>query len=247
MTPCPTCSSRTEVYEYGQVLGRHRVTYMRCSRCRMIFLPDPHWLPEAYGNAISHGDIGLLRRCRRHSDLATAFILSERLRSGSYLDWAGGYGTLTQMMRDRGFDYWHHDPYAEAIFAREFLDDGRAHYDMISAFEVLEHLAQPAAQLEAVTARTDLFLFSTRLLPKPAPPVGEWWYFDPSSGQHISFHTEASLRHLATDLGFRLTTNGVNWHVFHREPLQLSTRVLFSATLPRARAALQRTRRRLQR
>jgi hypothetical protein len=206
----------------------------------MVFLPEPHWLDAAYTSAISHGDVGLLRRSRILSNLASAVIRSEGVGGGSFLDWAGGYGTLTRMMRDRGYDYWHYDEYAEPVFAREFVDDGRPRYDMITAFEVVEHLTEPAAQLREITSRADLFLFSTRLLPEPPPRAGEWWYYDPDSGQHIAFHTTASLARLGRDLGFQLTTNATNWHLFHRRPLHATTRAILSPALPRTHQFVMR-------
>lgn len=232
--PCPTCGQPAIVHDTGTLMGEHMVTYHRCVACGMIFLPEPHWLDSAYSSAISHGDVGLLRRSRILSNLTAAVIRSEGLRSGSFLDWAGGYGTLTQMMRDRGYDYRHHDEYADPVFARDYLDDGRPRYDLISAFEVVEHLTAPVDQLRAIAGRTDLFLFSTRLLPEPAPRADEWWYFDPASGQHVSFHTVASLSRVGRELGFALTTNGTSWHLFHRAPVRATTRALLSPAVPRA-------------
>lgn len=235
---CPACDTAMAVFDHGEVMNRYSVDYYRCGACGLVALPSPTWLDEAYESAISDHDTGLLRRCRLLSTATSAVIRAEGLGKGRFLDWAGGYGTLTQMMRDKGFDYWHHDEYAKPIFAREFIDDGGSCYDLISAYEVVEHLADPRRELSAISKRTDRLLFTTELLPEPAPKVGQWWYYLPETGQHITFHTLDSLRLVGESLGYELTSNGRNLHMFHRVPVRAATRMLLSrrAALTRAKA-----------
>jgi len=236
--PCPVCAADTAPFDAAVVLNTHEVQYHRCLGCALVFIADVPWLEEAYESAIHDADVGLLRRARRYSALASAVIRSEGLRGGRFLDWAGGYGVLTQVMRDRGFDYWQHDDYATPVFARGFQDEGVGRYDLISAFEVVEHLADPVESLAPIAARTDHFFFTTELLPDPPPRISDWWYYMPEVGQHITFHTEESLRELGRRLGFELTSNGRNWHLFHRRAVRPRTRVILSARLNRtARAA----------
>lgn len=236
---CPVCSGSVAFFAEGVVLRHHVVMYLRCRRCGLIFLPRPHWLEEAYASPIARSDTGLLRRCRTLSHLTSGVIRSERLKHGRFLDWAGGYGTLTQLMRDRGYDYWHHDDYTSAIFARDFIDDASGRYDLVTAFEVVEHLADPAHELADISRRTDLLLFSTMLLPEPPPIIGEWWYYGADAGQHVTFHTLESLQVLGARLGFRLTSNGRNWHLFHRQPVRRLTKLVLSPKTPRFAEAVR--------
>lgn len=236
---CPVCTGPVESFAEGVVLRRHAVEYLRCQRCGLIFLPRPHWLEEAYASPIARADTGLLRRCRKLSHLTTAVIRSEGLRQGTFLDWAGGYGTLTQLMRDRGYDYWHHDDYTSAIFARDFVDDASGQYDLVTAFEVVEHLADPVHELAAISRRTDLLLCSTLLLPEPPPLIDEWWYYGVEAGQHVTFHTLESLQVLATRLDYRLASNGRDWHLFHRQPIRCLTRLVLSPKTPQVAEALR--------
>lgn len=232
---CPVCDRAMTVFDQATLLDKYSADYYRCDGCGLVALPSPTWLDEAYASAISGHDTGLLRRCRMLSTVTSAVIHAQGLRAGRFLDWAGGYGTLTQLMRDKHFDYWHHDDYAEPIFARDFQDDGSSSYDLITAYEVVEHLTDPRQDLAAISKRTDLLLFTTELLPEPAPRVADWWYYLPETGQHVTFHTPESLRSLGTSLGFDLTSNGRNLHMFHRRPLRAPTRMLLSRQLAATR------------
>jgi hypothetical protein len=229
VTPaCPVCDAEMEQFDTAVVLGRYDVTYHHCPSCGLVATRETPWLQEAYSSAIHDADAGLLRRAHRYQRLAAAVIRSEGLRRGRFLDWAGGYGVFTQLMRDRGYDTWQHDDFAEPVFARGFRDPGDGRYDLITAFEVFEHLADPRRQLDPLAGRSDRLLFTTETLPAGPPKVADWWYYMPGVGQHITFHTVASLRKLGEHLGFSLTSNGTNWHLFHRGSLDLRTRALLS-------------------
>jgi hypothetical protein len=231
---CPVCDTEMSAFDTARVLGMYNVTYHRCGRCGLVAARETPWLEAAYESAIHDADVGLLRRARRSSALTSAILRFEGLRDGSFLDWAAGYGIFVEEMRERGFDFWQHDDYAKAVMAREFKDDGRDRYDLITAFEVVEHLAEPRTELAPIASRTDRLLVSTCLLPEPAPKVADWWYYMPEVGQHVTFHTVTSLRLLATELGFQLTSNGINWHLLHRGPIDVRTRVLLSSRVNHA-------------
>lgn len=227
---CRACSTITEAFAKATVLGHVEATYQRCPTCGMVIAVDPHWLDEAYSDAIAKLDIGLLDRCVILSNITAMVIKSQRVSRGRFADWAGGYGTLTRLLRDRGYDFVHSDPMAVNVFAEghEVPDLSGARYDLITAFEVLEHLSNPIAELAPAAAATDLLLTTTHLLPDPPPKPEQWWYYTLESGQHITFYTQPALDEIAEQLGFDGVVGGSFVHLFYRGRLSAATKALVS-------------------
>lgn len=247
---CQVCDGIRAHYETVKVLSRYDARFMRCNDCGLIAAQEPTWLDAAYSSAITRLDLGLLWRASFLGEVIQALARLEKLADGKFLDWAGGYGVLTRMMRDRGLNYSHHDPLCENLFAVGFEADTSATFDLISAIEVLEHLADPVAELQTIAAATDRLLITTELLPDPPPKLTEWWYTTPETGQHITFFTPKALGELAARLGYRAYIGNSFVHLFARVPVSRRTRTLLcrpnrarqlsrAATRHRSRTLLQ--------
>lgn len=205
------------------VLCRYTAAFDLCPDCEFLQARDPVWLAEAYSSPISRLDTGLVGR-----NLAVASRLANVLEfglqeqgAGHYLDYGGGYGLLTRLMRDRGFDFHWADRYAENLFAKGFeyqpaIGPCRA----VTAIEVLEHSTKPVELVsEAMrTGDSNVLLASTELFDAPPPDPGAWWYYAFETGQHISFFTKNTLAALARRLGLKVA--GLDgFHVFYRGEL----------------------------
>lgn len=190
----------------AKVLCRHDVAYFRCESCGFIFTEKPHWLNEAYSSAITQIDIGPVSRCVTFSHFVRSLVFGALDRTGQFLDFGGGYGLFVRRMRDLGVNFKLYDAHCENIFAKGHEVDiaSPSNFELLTAFEVVEHLENPLETFETFKRLSKNILFSTCIVPEPAPTIGNWWYYAPEHGQHICFYTRRSLQVIATRLGLNL-------------------------------------------
>jgi Methyltransferase domain len=202
-------------------MAKHTASYRRCVSCGFLFAEEPHWLQEAYSDAITSTDMGTVSRADRNSLMTKATIDLFYRSSKTYLDYGAGYGMFVRRMRDLGYDFHAYDLHCQNMFAEQVALvslDGK-HYDLSTAFEVFEHLEDPLSVIKLLFAVADHLLITTEILPEPVPSLDAWWYFAPEHGQHISFYTLKSLRIMAKAGSRFFYTNGCNIHLFSRKPL----------------------------
>ncbi|MBO6179310.1 MAG: class I SAM-dependent methyltransferase [Selenomonadaceae bacterium] len=140
-----------------------------------------------------------------------------------FLDFAGGYGLLVRMMRDRGYDFYWYDKYAKDIFNPAFVDISsvESHYDAMTAYEVFEHLVNPFEELKIACNNTETLIFSTVIVPEGIEKVSDWWYFSPETGQHITFYTHKALAILGEKFKMGCVSLG-NLHIYTRKQIDLN-------------------------
>lgn len=218
-TRCRVCTSISHFFGCGLVLGKYEVRYYRCSDCNLVQTEQPYWLAEAYQEAIANSDVGILAR-NSHFVMNTACLINAYFEPDcSFLDFGGGYGLFVRMMRDQGFDFRWTDRYCRNIFAQGWEGSTSDCYELITAFEVLEHLLDPIEEMQKLMKMSESVLCSTSLMPLDSPPPGMWWYYALHEGQHITLYTRASLNVMAERLGVYCYSNGVNLHLFTKKKL----------------------------
>lgn len=224
---CPVCRATQSLSFSHRVLGKHEAAYFYCSDCGFLNTEPPHWLDEAYEEAIIEKDTGLVAR-----NLANAKFLAWALPilgkgSGKLLDVAGGYGLLARLLRDRGFECFTTDKYCHNLFAKGFEPSEDFAADALFAFEVMEHIPEPLEFLEEVfnKFRCKTFIFSTQTF-SDTPPPPDWWYYVFDCGQHISFYQPRTLKYMASKLGCRHYLLEPGLHLFTNEILSLKQRIL---------------------
>lgn len=202
---CKICGSETEHVFSKQVLGKYNADYMLCRSCGFLGVDQPFWLEEAYESPITAADTGLLSRNIELSRKIAVLIFTLFSRNGAYLDYAGGYGVFTRLMRDAGFNFFHMDLYTPNLFAREFEWDRTSKMDGVTCFECFEHLPNPMDEIANMLSVSNTLFFSTELLPETIPPA-DWEYYAFDHGQHISFYSRKTLDVIASTFGLHITS-----------------------------------------
>lgn len=212
----------------AKVLEKYIAQYQVCGSCGFLQAQEPHWLEEAYSSAIVDADTGLVMRnisiaCKLSGVLYWSLGNSGR---GKHLDIAGGYGMLTRLMRDLGFDFYWIDKYCDNLLARGFeYKRELGECSVVTAMEVLEHLIDPVSFIKETmaTSGAHTFVFSTELYEGPPPKPEAWWYYAFPTGQHIGFFQKRTLEILGKQLGLKFfSANGL--HIFSK--LELNENLL---------------------
>lgn len=221
---CKLCESATEHFGELKILGSFDARYRRCTVCGFVCVEEATWLERAYSCAIAAADTGIVARNLKLADMTGLLIGLAFPRARRFLDFGGGAGLLVRMMRDRGFDFRLQDKYCANIFAGGFDARPDERFDMVTCMEVAEHMVDPLPAFRELGALVEgaaeqAIVVTTELLPKAANRPGQWWYYAPETGQHISFYTEAALHAIAERLRMRVASNGSNFHVFSTVPV----------------------------
>lgn len=217
---CCVCESTVDMFGIGRVLHKYNVKFFRCTKCGFIQTEEPYWLAEAYTNAIAASDIGYVSRNVGMSNIVRAVITAFFNRHGTFVDYGGGYGLFVRLMRDVGYNFLRYDTHCPNLFAQGFeWNNQHTNVELVTSFEVFEHLVDPVSEVTKMRTISPSILFSTLLLPEPAPPLNDWWYYVLEYGQHISFYSRRSLTVLAERVRENIITNETTIHLLNHRHL----------------------------
>jgi 2-polyprenyl-3-methyl-5-hydroxy-6-metoxy-1,4-benzoquinol methylase len=220
---CKICDGTSEIAFTHLVLSKYEVKYFRCNDCGFLQTEEAYWIEEAYNNALNIDDTGLIKRNEYFREKVSVLLYFLFQKENTFIDFAGGYGIFTRMMRDIGFDYYWVDKYAKNLVSRGFEHQLGKRYEALTAFEVFEHLENPLAEVEEMFKYSDTIIFSTVMLPQQLPDTNNWWYYAFHHGQHIAFYTQRSMQKLAEKFGANFYTNGTNFHMLSKRNLNQGT------------------------
>lgn len=196
---CKICGNKASFSFSQKVLKKYEAKYFKCLSCDFLFVGEAYWLEEAYKNPINISDTGIMMRNIYFTKIVASLIFFFFDKRAKFIDYAGGYGIFTRLMRDIGFDFYWHDDYTTNLLARGF-EKSESSYELLTAFEVFEHFVNPIEEFEKMIMLSDSIIFSTVTLPNEIPS-NDWWYYGFDHGQHISFYSEKTLRTIAEKFG----------------------------------------------
>ncbi|MBO5680425.1 MAG: methyltransferase domain-containing protein [Lentisphaeria bacterium] len=194
---CLICGGVAKFQHSAKILNKYDIGYYYCSACGHMQTEKPYWLSESYAAPLQASDTGLVSRNLYVSKMILSLISSLFSADTKCLEYAGGYGLLTRLLRDSGLDCKWYDKYADGIFSRGFEDDGKTRYDLVFAVEALEHFEDPLFELETIFSKSNSLLFTQELLSDPPQDPAEWWYYCLEHGQHLNLYSEKCLAYIA--------------------------------------------------
>ena len=216
---CKICHSQSEFVFKAVVLGKHDTSYYQCPNCGFMQTEEPHWLLEAYASAITDLDLGPINRAITGARIVESVIILAFDPNANFIDWGGGYGVFTRLMRDKGYDFYWRDAYCQNLFAKQFVARTNIKYELVTCFEVFEHYTEPMAEIETMLKFSPNILFTTEVPPANLRAVTDWWYVAPEHGQHIAFYSVPSLKFIAKDFNRYLATDGKALHLLSQKPV----------------------------
>lgn len=216
---CKICNSDNLTLLFnGLILGKYNSEYYQCNECAFCFPTNINWLDEAYNNALNIEDTGVLKRNIMFSNRLIPFFYFGFKKNSKFVDWGGGYGVFTRLMRDIGFNFYWSDKFATNMLSRGFEYDNLEKVDAITTFEVFEHLEHPLDEIMEMFKITDTIVFSTELINFPAPHKTNWAYYAFEHGQHIAFYNKKTFDYLSNKLNLFYYSNGINLHILSKKP-----------------------------
>jgi hypothetical protein len=233
---CRVCNNDSTFQFKTKVMTKYDVSYYLCDTCEFMQVEEPYWLDEAYASPINLSDTGIISRNLAYSVIVAVILYNFFDIKTKYLDFAGGYGIFTRLMRDIGFDFLWQDIYTKNLVARGFeytKDMGRM--EALTAFETFEHFVTPIPEMENMLKTSDSIIFSTMMRPELVPNPDEWWYYGREHGQHTALYRIKTLETIAEKFGMKLYTNEGDLHLLTKKkllPKMINSKVLYKEILP---------------
>jgi hypothetical protein len=216
---CKICNGIADRVFDSLVMNKYNVIYYKCGNCGFLFTENPYWLEEAYSRPMNLSDTGIISRNLQNSFVTTNilyYIFNSNLKC---IDYAGGYGIFTRLMRDIGFDYYWYDPYTPNLVSQGFeFDEYSMNADFVTAFEVFEHFSNPSEELKKMLQFSESIFLTTEIIPVNIPPK-EWWYYGFEHGQHISFYSFKTLETLCGKFDLNYYSLSNSFHLITKRKL----------------------------
>lgn len=208
------------------------IDYYLCDQCGFCFVPEMYrWSFDDFGRHIYNQNYEQVDpdyksvRPQGNAQLIDQFFGSSKATL-RHLDYGGGSGLLSTVLRDKGWDSTTYDPFVNADL--KVADLGC--YDLVTAFEVFEHVTDIDGLLRnlyTLCKPDGLVLFSTLLSDGEIAPGKKvtWWYAGPRNG-HISLFSAKSLHVCMQRSGLQVASFSANLHMAFRQLPQWASHLM---------------------
>jgi len=232
MITCPICSNNTQII--GKIdLNRScldkdkkriivksniNVEYVECTKCGFIHSPEMcAWSKNKFIKLIYNKEYYKVDPDGKKSrPELNAIYLYNKFKNIpiSHLDYGGGNGYVSKILRNKGLNSKSYDPFYDKKFPI-------TSFDLITAFEVFEHHPNPnelANDLNKLSGTKSVIIFTTAVSDEIANPIG-WGYVAPRNG-HVCIYTKISLGILLNKINFKLfeITKDVAYVAYNDKP-----------------------------
>ena len=233
-SPCPVCHGHCELVDvldfhkmcgdpglHFRGLSGQPIYYALCESCGFCFAPTiAQWGHQEFEDRIYNQDY--IQVDPEYVEIRPQGFRTRLLQlfggysdQFSHLDYGGGNGRLSELLRESGWNSRSYDPFVNKDVDRQQLGK----FDLITAFEVFEHVPDPLALMESLhglLAPSGVLHFSTQLSDGHIQ-LGQrlnWWYAAPRNG-HISLFSNNSLQFLAQKHHFTLASDWASLHAMY--------------------------------
>lgn len=232
--PCKICGAAAPLYgvvdfqRCCEIRGGARpqlsgipVYYRRCENCGFLFTDAfDGWSEAEFKSHIYNA--GYLEfdpeytqtRPRNHAGVVE-HLFGGHKADMRVLDYGGGNDVLCSALRDAGFPAAvTYDP-----FVPDYAQRPEGTFNLVTCFEMLEHLPDPMAGIAAILAslaEPGVVLFSTLIQPQDFDGLRlNWWYVGPRNG-HVSMFSRNALVLAWQHFGYQAASFNDNLHVAYR-------------------------------
>lgn len=240
---CPICSGETHLQDQidlniscgDNYNKRHEETgtlfplsgtlinYFSCPDCFFTFAPEfqewseQEFLEKIYNDDYIKVDSDYLEVRPQSGFKILKQLFSEQKHLIKHLDYGGGNGKLTSLLKEDGWDSETYDPFPASNL--NLNDLGR--FNLITAYEVFEHVPDVHVLMKNLTeVMSDdcLILFSTMVSDGNIKKNSRitWWYAAPRNG-HISLFSTKSLALLSTKYKMNFGSFNNGFHCFYKQ------------------------------